>query len=169
MLWAVPFGIALCIGAFYAVDKGGRAERCTMAVLAMVWVQTVMVNVFSGHPAPLVYYALFDIVAALTLFVSQTSSHGRNWQWIPVGLFAGMCLAHTVFWAMTTYGSTPSAFAYQSTIAVLAYLQIASVIFAARNHDYARRGGNLSGLDYWALSDSWVYRGSTSRKHNAEA
>lgn len=169
MLWAVPFAAALCLGAFYAIRYGARAERCTMAVLVVVWVQTVAANIMTGLAAPIVHYVTFDIMAALMLFVSQSGVHGRNWQWIPVALFGAMCVAHFAFWREGHAGGSPSPFVYQSLLALFGYMQIASVIWASREAERVRRGANLGRLSNWAVSTSWVYRGSLARASDARA
>jgi len=169
MLWAVAFAVVLCLGAYYAVKHGARAERCTMGVLMVVWVQTLAANEMSGSPAPFRLYATFDIMAAMMLFVSQSGVHGRNWQWIPVALFGAMCLAHFAFWREAHIGGTPSPFAYQSILALLGAMQIASVIWGSREAARVRRGANLGRLSNWAVSTNWVYRGSLARASNAGA
>ncbi len=165
MLWAVPFAVALCAGFYYAMEKGGGAERCTIGILLAVWVGTVATNFYTGLAAPYMAYAALDVAALALLYDQQR----RNWQWIPAALFTAMLLTHLLYWGVSTVAVAPSAFAYQSIIAVLAYAQIASVIWASHERSRVREGRNLGKLGHWALADTWLFVRAPHHSANAES
>jgi hypothetical protein len=123
-----------------------------MCLLTVIWAGTMLSNIATGSVAPVLFYALLDTFAVFWLLVHQR----RNWQWMPMGLFAAMWLTHFVFWSGTKGGliifeGRP----YQDILAILSYVQIACTGWAA--HERAReRAGGLSRLGRWALSTHWV-------------
>lgn len=163
MIYAALFGAAMAAGWAASIYRGGRAERETMCLLTMVWVGTIIANVATGSPAPYIFYAVLDMFGVAWFLIHQR----KNWQWIPCGLFAGMMMTHTLFWTHSAGGGTEYLHrSYQDILALLGYLQIATVGWAIHERVQSR-AGRTSGFGSWGLSSDWVLSLRLGNKNHA--
>jgi hypothetical protein len=159
--WAYAFMFATALGLGWAasIHWGGYTERATMCLLSCIWLGVVIAQWATNSNAPFMFFATLDMAGIIWLWQHQR----RNWQWIPASIFVIMLACHVAYWA----GAGIETRLYLDTVALLAYLQIGSVMWASK----ARRNVDVGegGVVYrWAVADSWLPRRVLDRSRNAE-
>lgn len=156
--YAIAFAGALGIGWAASFHWGGYTERATMCLLSCIWLGVMTAQAATQQVAPFTFFATLDMAGIFWLWQHQR----RNWQWVTGGLFAAMLACHAAYWA----GIGIEAHDYLNSIAALAYLQIGSVIWAARARRDVRNGkGGIA--SHWALANNWLPRRRLDHKRNA--